>query len=478
MSLRKQMISGLGWTFAQQFGTQGITFLVSIILARLLLPAEFGLIGMIALFMTIGNTLINAGLTTSLIRTKDADHEDYSTVFMINLAGSMVVYLLLFVTAPLIADFFRQPQLTAIIRVYTIAFIINAFSSVQLTRLTKEMQFKTQLTVQIPSLVLSSVLGIYLAWTGHGVWALVWMYIAQAFLSAVQLWFRTGWRPGFSFNKQKFRYHFNFGYKLLLSGLIDAVYVNIYNLIIGRMYPAAQLGYYTRALNMRQLPVQNLATALNKVAFPALSKLQDDNEKLRRAYKQIMQQVIFWVAPTLIVLAVMAEPLFVLLFTEKWLPAVPYFQLLCIPGIFYPLHSYNLNILNVKGRSDLFLKLEVIKKAFITIGILIAIPFGIYGLLYFQIIANVFGYVVNTWYSGKMINYSAGAQLRDILPIIILAVLTGGLIFILDWYIMVDWSNILRLAVGGIIYFGIYLGFGLIIRFAPLLEFKKIVLKR
>lgn len=478
MSLRKQMISGLGWTFAQQFGTQGITFLVSIILARLLLPAEFGLIGMIALFMTIGNTLINAGLTTSLIRTKDADHEDYSTVFMINLGGSMVVYLLLFVTAPLIADFFRQPQLTAIIRVYTIAFIINAFSSVQLTRLTKEMQFKTQLTVQIPSLVLSSALGIYLAWTGHGVWALVWMYIAQAFFSAVQLWFRTGWRPGFRFNKQKFRYHFNFGYKLLLSGLIDAVYVNIYNLIIGRMYPAAQLGFYTRALHMRQLPVQNLATALNKVTFPAFSKLQDDNEKLRRAYRQIMQQVIFWIAPTLVVLAVMAEPLFVVLFTEKWLPAVPYFQLLCIPGIMYPLHSYNLNILNVKGRSDLFFKLELVKKSFITIGIFGAIPFGIYGLLYFQIISTFFSYFVNTWYSGKMIGYSAWKQLKDIGPIILLALIIGAILYLADQKLLNGLSVLIRLFIGLASYFLVYLLIGHITRFAPYVDFKKIVLKR
>ncbi|HRP58353.1 lipopolysaccharide biosynthesis protein [Agriterribacter sp.] len=480
MSLARKALTGLSWTFAQQFGTQFISFGASVILARVLLPEEFGLIGILAIFMSVGNVLINAGLTTSLIRTENPDQHDYSTVFFINLIGSVVVYWTIFFAAPLIARFFRQPALIDIARVYTLAFIINAFSGVQLARLTKQLDFKTQLTVQLPSLIISSLLGVYLAYSGYGVWSLVWMYLCQASLSSLQLWFRTGWRPDFLFDKERFSRHFNFGYKLMLSGLIDAVYNNAYNIIIGRIYPAAQLGYYTRAMSIRQLPVQNLATALNKVTFPVFSSIQQDNERLKAAYKRIMQQVIFWTTPTLVILGIVAKPLFVLLFTDKWLPAVPYFQILCIPGILYPLQAYNLNILNVKGRSDLFLRLELVKRAFITVGILLAIPFGIYGLLYFQIISSLFGYFVNSWYSGKMIAYGVKDQLRDIMPIILLALVTGIFVWFIDAKILQlsGWNDLGRVGIGIIIYFIAYLGMGAVLKFSPIADFKKLVLKR
>lgn len=480
MSLAKKALTGLVWTFAQQFGTQFISFVASIILARVLLPEEFGLIGMLAIFMAIGNVLINGGLTTSLIRTENPDQRDYSTVFFINLTGSCIVYLILFFSAPLIAGFFRQPTLTSITRVYTLGFMINAFSSVQLTRLTKLMDFKTELTVQLPSLIVSSLVGICLAWLGWGVWSLVWMYLCQALLLAIQLWLRTGWRPDFIFDKSRFKTHFNFGYKLMLSGLIDAVYSNAYNIIIGRIYPAAQLGYYTRAMGVRQLPVQNLSAALNKVTFPVFSSIQNDNERLRVAYKKIMQQVVFWIAPSLVVLGILAKPLFVVLFTDKWLPAVPYFQILCIPGILYPLHAYNLNILNVKGRSDLFFKLELVKRAFITVGIIVSIPFGMYGLLYFQVISSFFAYFVNSWFSGKMINYGIKDQARDILPIILLSLITGLIVWALDMFIlpMHDFPDLARLAVGIMLYFAIYLSAGLFLKFPSISDFKQLVLKR
>lgn len=476
MSLKQKAVHGFGWTFAQQVGTQGIGFIVSIYLARILLPEEFGLIGMIAIFIAIGNVLINAGLTTSIIRMQNPTLEDYSTVFLTNLLGSIFIYFIIFLFAPLISEFFRQPQLINLIRVYSLSLIINAFSTVQLTRLTKELEFKRQLTIQIPSLVISSVLGLYLAYRGFGVWALVIMHLTQATLIASQLWIRTGWRPLFKFNNERFIYHFKFGYKLLLSGLIDVVYLNIYNLIIGRMFPAAQLGFYTRAMNMRQLPVQNLSTALNKVTFPVFTKIKDDDVKLKDGYKRIMQIVLFIIAPVLISLAILAEPLFVFLFTEKWLPAVPYFQILCIPGILYPLHAYNLNILNVKGRSDLFLKLEIIKRGFTTIGIICVIPFGIYGLLYFQIISSVFGFFVNTMYSGKMIQYNVWEQIKDIIGILVLASLIGiGLWWFKKYMVELDLSELWILIWGFILYFSIYIGLAWLTKFLPLKEIIKIM---
>lgn len=419
-------------------------------MARLLLPEEFGLIGMISVFIAIGTSLMNSGLTQSLIRTENPDQEDYSTVFFFNLAGSIVVYFILFLTAPLIASFFSQPILVDIVRVYCFSFIITAFSAVQLTRLTKAMDFKTQMTVAIPSLIGSGILGIFLAYQGFGVWSLVWMSLFQAFLNTVQLWWRTGWRPSFIFNKEKFKFHFRFGYKLTLSGLLDTIFTNIYQIIIGKFFLASQVGFYTRANSLKQLPVSNISGALSKVTYPLFASIQNDNIRLKRVYKQIMQMVVFVIAPVLIIMGVLAEPLFRFLFTEKWLPAVPYFQILCLAGILYPVNSYNLNVLKVKGRSDLFLRLEVIKKILIVVIISFTIQFGIEGLIWGQLFTSIIVLFINTYYTGKFIQYNIVQQAKDILPIILLAAVAGACVYGLD-YIMRsnNYIDFVRLSIGG-----------------------------
>lgn len=481
MGLQKQTVSGLFWTFSQRFSVQLINFGVSIIMARVLLPADYGLIGMLAVFMAIGSSLMDSGLSSSLIRTPNADQKDYSTVFFINIIGSIIIYAILFLTAPFIASFYDQEILTPIIRVYTLSFIISAFVSVQSTRLTKEMNFKTQMKIQIPSVIGGGILGIVLALQDYGVWSLVWMNLFQSTLSAIQHWIYSGWRPNFLFDKERFKYHFNFGYKLTLSGLLDTIYNNIYNLIIGKFFPVAYLGYYTRAKSLQQLPVQNISTALNKVTYPLFSSIQHENVKLKMAYKKLMQQVLFWIAPTMILLGVIAEPLIRFLLTEKWVPAVPYFQTLCAAGILYPLNSYNLNILKVKGRSDLFLKLEIIKKVIITVGIFIAVPFGIYGLLYLQVIISFVAYFINSWYSGKMIDYPMIEQVRNILPIILLATLIGGFSWFLDRYYLLQVLHMIdfgRVAIMGGVYFILYLGISQAIKMPAIIDFRRLILKR
>jgi Membrane protein involved in the export of O-antigen and teichoic acid len=478
MSLRKKAVSGLFWTFSQQFGVQGINFVVSVLLARVLMPEAFGIIGMIAIFMAVGRTLMDSGLTSSLIRTPNADQLDYSTVFLINLGGSVIIYAILFFTSPLIAAFFDQEVLTDVIRVYCLTFIIRAFSGVQSARLTKEMNFKMQMTIQIPSLIGGGILGIYLAHQGYEVWSLVWMNVFQATLSSLQLWIRSGWTPSFAFSAERFQRHFGFGYKLTLSSIIDTIYQNLYNIVIAKFFSAAQLGYYTRAQSLKQLPVSNISTALNKVTYPMFAKIQDDNAKLKIAYKKAMQQVLFWVAPTLVILAAVAEPLFRFMLTEKWLPAVPYFQLLCVVGIMYPLNSYNLNILKVKGRSDLFLRLEIIKKAYITLGIFCAIPFGIYGLLYFQVISTFISFFINTYYSGRMINYPVTEQIRDIAPIITLAGVIFGIASATDYWLAPHTIDIIRVGTTSIIAFLLYLAFAVGFRLNSVKDFKNIVLQK
>lgn len=480
MSLKQKTITGLLWTFSQQFGVQLINFLVSIILARLLMPADFGLIGMITVFIGIGNSLMDSGLTSSLIRTSEPDQGDYSTVFLINLIGSIVVYSILFVCAPFIAEFYDQPILTNLIRVYTITFIIGAFAGVQRTKLTKEMNFKKQMTIQIPSIVCGGILGISLAFKGFGVWSLVYMNLFQSILSTVQLWIRSGWYPSLIFDKSKFTYHFNFGYKLTLSSLLNTIYDNVYNLIIGKYFSASALGFYTRANSLKQLPIKNISTALNKVTYPLFAQINHDDIKLKMVYSKIMQQVMFWIAPVMVLAAILAQPLFQILFGSKWLPAVPYFQILCFVGILYPLHSYNLNVLKVKGRTDLFLKLEVIKKIYTTIGIACAIPFGIMGLLIWQVISSIVGLLINTWYTGKLIKYPIIEQLADITPILIISTIVGVVIFVLNSYAgsLVSLSDFLRVLIFSILYFALYLIISYIANIKSLSEFTQILLKK
>jgi len=432
MSLKQKALSGVFWTALQQFSTQGINFFVSIILARLLLPSEFGLIAMIAVFMGIGAVLLNAGLGSSLIRTDNPTQEDYSTVFFFNLIGSVLMYGIMFLAAPFVADFYQEQELTLIIRWYSIIFIINAFALIQTTRLTKLLDFKTQMRVSIPSTIFGGLIGVSMAYTGYGVWSLVVMAITQAFASAIQLWLYSKWKPSWVFSKKKFIYHFNYGYKLTLSGLIEAIFSNAYAIIIGKFFAPAQVGFFNRANSLMKLPVGNVGIILNKVTFPLFAEIKNDDIRLKSVYKKVMQMSVFLVAPILITMAVLAEPLFRFLFTDKWLPAVPYFQILVSIGIMYPINAYNLNILRVKGRSDIVLKLQIIKKVLFLIIIIITFQYGIYALLFGNVIQSFLVFFINTYYSDKFINYNVWEQIKDMIPIILVAVFIGVLVFYLD----------------------------------------------
>lgn len=463
------------WTFAQQFGSQIISFAVSLILARLLLPSDFGTIAIFSVMMSIGNVLIDSGLTNSLIRAQEIDDTDLSTVFYFNFIVSFIVYVLIVITAPWVAAFFKMPELTNIIRVYTIILTISAFTAIQRTLLTKRMDFKTQLKIQIPSLVVGGVSGIIFALTGFGVWSLVFMAIIQSALSSLQYWLYSKWRPKRVFDKNKFMFHFNFGYKLALSSLINVIFQNIYTLVIGKLFSATQLGFYNKAHSMQQLPLTSITGPLNKVTYPLFAEIQNDNERLREVYCRLMRTVIFIVAPLLTIMGVLGEPLIRFLFTEKWLPAVPYFQILCISGVLYPIHVYNLNILQVKGRSDLFLKLEIIKKINTTIAIAATFPFGIIGLLWGRVATTVFALIINCHYSGKFLNYNLWKQLRDILPSLLLSILVGGCVLCLDTTLLTSTCDILRLVVGSSLAFLMYVSLAYFFKY-PEWEYVKDIL--
>lgn len=465
MSLRKQAVKGIFWSSIQTFGSQFINFFVSVILARMLLPAEFGLIGMIGVFLSVAGSMINSGLGTSLIRTEKPDQADYSTVFVFNLVVSIGIYLIMFLIAPNIANFFKQPQLLVITRLYCIVFVINALSTVQTTRLHKNLDFKSETRASLFSTLASATVGIILAYSGFGVMSLVWMGIAGAIVNTLILWIQSKWRPSLMFDKNKFRTHFSFGSKMMLSGLLETVYNNLYIFIIGKFYSPTQLGYYNRAESLKQLPVNNFISILNRVSFPLFAEIKNDNVRLKSVYTQIIKMVMFVIAPILMTMGVLAEPIFRFLFTEKWLLAVPYFQILCINGLLLPLHSYNLNLLSIKGRSDLYLRLEVLKKILLTVIIIFSFKFGIYGLLWGQVVFSCAAFFINTYFSRKLLNYSSWEQLRDISPILLLTLTLGIVIFIFDRIIMTNTTDLIRLISSLILGISFFLTFARIFKF-------------
>jgi O-antigen/teichoic acid export membrane protein len=430
-SLRQRAIAGLIWTFAERFSMQLISFAVSVVLARLLLPAEFGLVAMVGVFIALADSLKDSGMTTSLIRTVNPGEDDYNTIFTLNILLSIVLYGLLFLLAPAIAWFFNEPVLVNLVRVMALRVPIHALAAVQYTRLTKDMKFREQALIQVPSLILGGGAGVLLAFAGWGVWSLVVQSLCQSLVATLQLWIKYPWNPTLKIKRDTAKNHFRFGYKLTLSGLLDRLYQQAYNLVIGKFFSSADLGFYTRAQSTQQLPINNLSGALNRVTLPLFSEIQHDTNRLRDLYKRLMQQVLFLIIPVMGLGILLGEELFRLVYSARWLPAVPYFQVLCLVGMLYPLHSYNLNVLQVKGRSDLFLKVEVIKKALGVFAIAGGLPFGILGLIWGQVIFSVLALYINTYHSGRLIGYPISSQAKDLSPVFLLsaASLGGGYFF-------------------------------------------------
>lgn len=419
MSLKKQAVSGVVWTFAQQFSVQIINLTVQIILARLLVPEDFGLIAMLTIFIEIGQMLMDGGMTTSLIRTKNPCQLDYSTVFVTNVLISIVIYLVIFLSAPFIANFYNQAILINILRVYAISFVIRSLIAVHIAKLTKEMNFKFQMQLQIPSTIIAAFVGVLMAYLGFGVWSLVGLNLTQSIVFTIQAWIFIRWKPSLLFNKEKFIYHFNFGYKMTLSGLLDVLYKNIYLIVIGKAFSSSTLGYFNQSMNLSKFPVAQISTVMDKVTYPLFTNISDD-EQLKSAYRKTMLLVFLIVVPMMMILIVTGKEIFLFLLGEKWLPSVKYFQILAIVSIINPLTTYNLNILKVKGRSDLFLKLEILKKVIGFFSVFIAIPFGLDILVISYVIVSYILTAINMIYSGKLINYSFIEQIKDVSKIIII----------------------------------------------------------
>ncbi|WP_419957287.1 lipopolysaccharide biosynthesis protein [Psychrobacillus psychrotolerans] len=434
-SLKSKTLRGIFWSAADLLTNHGIQFIIQIVLARILLPEHFGIIGMILVLIAISNSLVDSGFSQALIRDQNTSQEDYSTVFIFNLIISLLIYFILFISAPALSIFFSTPQLIGIIRVLSSVLIINSLAIIQRVKLTKILDFKTLTKINIIAVFTSGSISISMAFFGFGVWSLVANMIAIQFIQTLLLWYFNRWIPSLIFNIHSFQKFFRFGYKLLLSGIIDSIYNNLYFLIIGKYYSATQLGYYTNAVRVRDMASQSIVITVQRVTYPVLSSTQDDHERLKSVFRKMILITSFVNFPLMIGVAVIGTPLYQVLFGESWLPSVLYFQLLCIAGMLYPFHALNLNILQVKGRSDLFLLLEIIKKFVVTALIILSLYFnlGIIGLIGTAIISSFLSIFINTYYSAKLIDYSTKNQVKDLVPIFFISIIMGIVVHLVGY---------------------------------------------
>jgi O-antigen/teichoic acid export membrane protein len=445
MSLKQKTVKGLKWSFIDNTANTGVQFIFGIILARILDPKEWGLIGMLTIFISVSQALIDSGFSNALIRKRKCTETDYSTVFYFSLAAGVIFYLILFFSADPISRFYKEPQLFLLVRVIGLGLVINALTIIHRTILTRELNFKLQAVISVIASVFSGIISIVLAFNGFGVWSLAFKTIAQGLIILVLFWTLNRWRPIFVFSIASFRELFNYGYKLLISALIYTANTNLFYLVIGRYFSATELGYYNRADQFKNLPSSNITGIIQRVSFPVLSSVQNDAVKLKAGYQKLIKSTMFITFILMIGMASVAKPMVIVLIGEKWLLSVPYLQLLCFSGMLFPLHALNLNMLQVKGRSDLFLKMEIIKVLLLIPVIPVGIFFGIKIMISGMIVTSLVAYFINSYYSGDLIDYNFREQVMDILPSFLIATMMGLIVYSLGFFLQL--KPILNLAI-------------------------------
>jgi len=473
-SLKNKTLKGFSWSFIDNIASSGVSFFVGLILARLLSPAEFGIIGMITIFIAISNSIVDSGFSNALIRNNNTKSIDYNTVFYFNILVSIALYIILYSASPAISRFFGQPILVPITRSMGSILLINAFGIIQRTLLVKRVDFKTQTKVSIIASLISGIIGIGMAIKGLGVWSLVGQQISRQLFNTIFLWIYNSWRPVLEFSTTSFNEQFGFGSKILVSGLIDTIYKNIYYVVIGRYYSTFQLGQYSRAEQFNNIFSSNLTSIVQRVSYPTLCSIQDEQERLISAYRKIIKMTMLVTFFFMLGLAAIARPLIILLIGEKWLTAVKYLQIICFAGMLFPLHAINLNILQVKGRSDLFLRLEVIKKTLAVLPIILGIFWGIEFMLLGSVFTSFVSFFLNSYYSGRLIQYSTRQQIYDILPIFLISFLVSSIMYIITF---LNFSNTLTILIQCIIGFLLYIGIYERINLSSYNELKQMVLQ-
>lgn len=428
-SIKQKAINGMAWSVSERISLQVMQMIISIVLARLLEPAEFGLIGMLAIFTSIAQSLIDSGFGSALIQKKNATQTDSSSIFYFNLVFSVILASILFFSAPLIADFYDQPDLLPITRVLSLGLVINASSIVQVCILRRNLDFKKHFIANITSVIISGIGGIVAALAGLGVWSLVIQSLANSLIKAIILWTLKIWRPIVQISIASLKTMFSFGSKLLLAGLMETVFTNLYQTFIGRQFTASDLGYYSRASTMESAASISTSMALGQVIFPALSPYQDDKIKLKQAHSKTIKMSMFLHIPLMTGLIFIAEPLLLFLLTDKWAESIPYFQLLCIIGMIYPIQVQNYNLFRITGRSDIILKFGVVKYLLTAIAIALTYKHGILALIYGQITVAVLSQLIASYIAGNLINYPLFEQIKELFPSMALSIVMGAIVF-------------------------------------------------
>lgn len=452
-SSKSNVISSLIWKLMERGGTQGVQFVISIILARLLLPEDYGVVSLVTIFIALATVFVQSGFNTALIQKKEADETDFSTVFYLSLFIAVLLYVVLFFTAPLIASFYNMPSLVGIVRVLSITLFFGAVNSVQNAYLMRNMLFKKLFFSSIGAAAFSGAFGVALAFLGWGVWALVIQQLMSQLAVMIILWFTVKWRPQLLFSFKRLKSLFSFGSKLLVSSLLNTLYLNIRSLIIGKLYTPAMLGYYNKGLQFPSLISNNVDGSIQSVMLPALSACQDDRQALKGMVRRSIVTSAYLMFPIMAGLAITAKPLVAVLLTEKWLPAVPFMQIFCIMYGLRPIHTANLQAINAMGRSDVFLRLEFIKKIVGMIILAISLPFGIYAMAWGALINTIICSAINAFPNSKLLDYSYKEQIIDILPAAGLTVIMSLAVSLVLFMKMSALSTlILQIVIGSVLY--------------------------
>ncbi len=443
MSLGQKTLTGILWKTVQQLSHKCTAIVVTLLLARFLVPEDYGLVAMMAVFLAVAESLMKSGFTQALIRLENARQVDFNTAFYSNIALGIISYAVLFFSAPYIAAFYEETRLTVLIRVAGLNILVHSLQVVQVASLSRNLNFKAQFQASLPAALVSGGVAVGLAYLGFGVWALITQMIVYSLVTTVLLWKFQGWMPTLGFSRESLKGMYNFGYKLFLSGLLNSISTNLYIIVIAKLFSTTIAGHYFFADKLKKIVIRQLVTSIQTVTYPALATLQSDHQRLKDGYRKVIGTTTFLLFPLIVILAATAQPLFELLLPEKWGPAAPYLQLMCLAGLFYPLHSINLNILKVKGRSDIYLGLEVFKKILMIVVISISYRYGVYGMLYGQIVSTILSYVPNAYYSTKLIGYTIREQLADFFPNLMTALSVGIIIY---WTVnFVEWHPFLEL---------------------------------
>lgn len=443
------------WRFAERCGAQLVTFVVSIVLARILAPEDYGQIALIMVFTTIMQVFVDSGLGTALIQKKDADDLDFSSVFYFNFVICFILYAVMFVTAPFIARFYGDSSLTSIIRVISLTIVISGVKGIQQSYVSRNMMFKRFFYSTLGGTIFSAFLGIALAYAGFGVWAIVAQQLSNTAIDTLILWLTVKWRPKRMFSWKRLKGLLSFGWKMLASSLLDTVYNNIRSLIIGKMYSSSDLAYYDQGKKFPNVIVTNINTSIDSVLLPTMASAQDNPERVKSMTRRAIKTSTYIMAPLMMGLAFCAEPIVGLVLTDKWLPCVPFLRIFCITYMFYPIHTANLNAIKAMGRSDLFLKLEIVKKVVGIALLLSTMWFGVMAMAYSLLISSVLSQIINSWPNRKLLRYGYLEQLKDILPGIALAVLMGCCVNLVGLFHLTNIVTLLiQLPLGAVLYIG------------------------